>query len=560
MSMLVFVLVTVSAMVAAQSEGSCPLWFRQNSTTGNCYCGDDLGGVIHCNRERETVYLHFCYGMTYNKHTNETVVGQCLYTCESGLVKCGSYNRLPRYSDRINDKMCSPLNRTGQLCGKCSQGYGLPVYSYTVKCVDCSDVNFPRSLFRYLAVAYLPLTAFYIVVVTFKISVTSGRMVAYILICQILTMPTLLQAMTLDDSNHLVLSWVTLWNLDAFRLIMPPFCLHHQMTILHVLALDYVIGVYPLFLILLTYIAVKLYDRYSMMEKLWRPAYRVFTGIRREWDIRGTLIQAFATFFVLSYVKILNVSIDLLTPVYLRNIHGDTIKQTYLYLNGEVLLFGSEHLPYGILAVIMLTVFNLLPMLVLLLYPCQCFQRCLRKFRLNVDFVLPLLDTFQGCYRPNCRYFAGMYLLVRAIFLITLALVKFATAYSLFGFYFLALTLIITLLSPYKQSIHNKLESVFFLFSASGFFISGFYKYLGPAEPQIPGRLIFITIMIPLGAILVLYGVVMLSLNILPRRFFLLLRGCWQWVCSKMKGDGNQDGDEAFLQQLEQEPPQTNNK
>ena len=32
-------------------------------------------------------------------------------------------------------------------------------------------------------------------------------------------------------------------------------------------------------------------------------------------------------------------------------------------------IFGSEHLPYGILAIVMLSVFNILPALLLLLYP-----------------------------------------------------------------------------------------------------------------------------------------------------------------------------------------------
>ena len=90
--------------------------------------------------------------------------------------------------------------------------------------------------------------------------------------------------------------------------------------------------------------------------------------IRQEWDIRGSLVQAFATFLVLSYVKILYVSIDLLTPVYLKTVDGGTLNQTYLFHAGD--LVGSEHLPFGILAVFMLTVFNILPMVLLFLYPC----------------------------------------------------------------------------------------------------------------------------------------------------------------------------------------------
>lgn len=255
-----------------------------------------------------------CYGMTYNQYTNETVVGYCLYTCDRRILRCGIYNKLPQHTYQINAEMCSKLNRTGQLCGSCMEGNGHPVYSYTTKCVPCFEDDFLKSLFKYLAVAFLPLTAFYLLVVIFKISVTSGLMVGYILISQIATMPTVLRVMTFQDANHFVVLWFTLWNLDAFRLIVPPFCLHPKVTILHILGLDYIIGVYPLFLIFLTYIAVKLHARYPIVEKMWRPAYRVFISIKREWDIRGTLLQAFSTFIVLSYVKILNVSVDTCVP------------------------------------------------------------------------------------------------------------------------------------------------------------------------------------------------------------------------------------------------------
>lgn len=46
-----------------------------------------------------------------------------------------------------------------------------------------------------------------------------------------------------------------------------------EMSILHVLVLDYVVGVYPLLLIVLTYTAVLLHDRYLIVVKLWKPLH-----------------------------------------------------------------------------------------------------------------------------------------------------------------------------------------------------------------------------------------------------------------------------------------------
>ena len=96
-----------------------------------------------------------------------------------------------------------------------------------------------------------------------------------------------------------------------------PFCIHPQMNTMQVMALDYLVATYPLFLIFLTYAVVSLHDRYPVVVRLWRPAYRVFLCLRREWNIRGLLVQAFASFLVLSFVKILDVSFDLVRFIYL---------------------------------------------------------------------------------------------------------------------------------------------------------------------------------------------------------------------------------------------------
>ena len=169
-----------------------------------------------------------------------------------------------------------------------------------------------------------------------------------------------------------------IWNLDFFRLLYPPFCLHSHMTTLQVLALDYLIAVYPLILIVITYLFVELHDRsFGLFVWLWRPFHRCFIHFRRNWSIRTSLVDAFATFLLLSYVKLLSVSVDILNPVWLYNNNGDTLSKLYLYYDGTIEYFGQEHIPYTILAIIVLLMFIILPLLLLCLYPCRCFQKCL---------------------------------------------------------------------------------------------------------------------------------------------------------------------------------------
>ena len=538
---LVLLTVMAAIVMTASCSGACPLWFRHNKSTGQCECGDNLGGLVHCDKQTKRVSVLFCYCMTYSEKMDITVVGPCLELCtRRDTPKCRSFNLIKtNKTSSINTEMCGGRHRDGLLCGECREGYAPPVYSYTLKCVNCTDSDFTKNLIQYMAVSFLPLTMIYLVVIIFKVSVTSGNMVAYVFTSQILTAPILLRSITHGDSNHALLSLFTIWNLDPLRLASPPFCLHPNMTILHVLSLDYLIGVYPLFLIVLTYIAVTLHDRYPIVVKIWRPAYRVLRCIRREWNIRGSLIQAFATFLTLSYVKMLTTSFDLLTPVHLKTVEGRTLNQTHLFINGEIAFFGSEHLPYGVLAVVVLAVFNLMPTLLLLLYPSKCFQKCLKRCRLRSDTLHSIMDAFHGCYHRDCRYFAGFYILARSVFLCTSVFIQDSTAFAIFGFYFTGLTILVIAFEPYKAKHHNTIDTTFFLLYATLSFIGSLYVSLAAAEPQIKVQPIFTSIISLMSALFILYGVVSLLQKITPNKLLVWVKDQWKKLNSKGNGDSS---------------------
>ena len=136
----------------------------------------------------------------------------------------------------------------------------------------------------------------------------------------------------------------------------------------------------------------------------------------------NSLIQAFGTFILLSYVKIINTSFDILVPVQLRNVSG-----LYVYYNGSLEYFGHKHLPYAVLAIFMFTIFNPMPLFLLFLYPCRCFQSCLSCCRLNSQVLCTFMDAFQGCYKfepYDCRYWAAFYLFLRIAILVIFALMQ----------------------------------------------------------------------------------------------------------------------------------------
>ena len=117
--------------------------------------------------------------------------------------------------------MCGYANREGQLCGRCKDGFAAPIYSYDMACVRCSEHM--TNWVKYIAAAFLPLTAFLVIVVVFRISVSSSHLNGFVLICQLIAAPPLVQmvasqawSLSSQESVTTFLSLYGFWNLDFF--------------------------------------------------------------------------------------------------------------------------------------------------------------------------------------------------------------------------------------------------------------------------------------------------------------------------------------------------------
>ena len=459
---------------SGDTSTTCPTWFYPRTLSNGsteCECGTDLGETIACNSTSHVVGLLYCYSMTYNNDKSSLVVGASYYGCYNNhLYICshGPRYRLPLNSSSL-DKQCGSFNREGQLCGQCREGFAPLVYSYDMNCTNCT--NPANNWLKYTTAAFLPLTAFFVILIVFRIRATSALLNTFILFSQTATAPVLMRK--LGSTHHRIYSPVGyiffysygIWNLDFFRLLYSPFCLHPSMTTVQTIALDYAIAVYPLVLIATTYLLVELHDHgFRVIIWLWRPFHRCFVRFRREWNIRTSLIDAFATFLLLSYVKFLSVSFDLLVPTHVFNIHGK-LTGLYLFYDGSLEYFGREHLPYGVLALAVLLVFNILPLLLLCVYPCRCFQRCLNRCRLRSQLLHTFMDAFQGHFKDgtngtrDCRWFSALYLAVRLGFLVTLSTVNNSNFWLPIGASITLLLLLLTaILRPYKSPVHNNID------------------------------------------------------------------------------------------------------
>ena len=377
--LILFILKLLSHGWCVESQSPiCPAWMYLDSKTNQCVCGISYQGSVICEQYQSTVaILEDYYCIYYSEEFNTTLIGNCPYAIHGLAPK-----NVTQLKEGIG--LCSHLHRKGPLCGECESGYTLPVYSYDLRCVRCKDYKY--GWIKFIAVAFIPLTILYVFVIMLRISATSPALNEYILVSQIISTPALVRihytyncsdthyfanypSNFLKFSARLFLSVYTIWNLDFFRSFYNPICLHPNLTYQHVLLLDYAVAVYPLFLLLITFILIKLHDNFTIVVWLWRPFHKCLFLFRKQWNIRSYLVNALTTFIVLSYVKILNVSFEFLTPSHVYNMNGQSVSNAYWYYDGRVNRTSNEHLPYLLLDSFMLLIFNVLPLVLLALYP-----------------------------------------------------------------------------------------------------------------------------------------------------------------------------------------------
>ena len=148
-----------------------------------------------------------------------------------------------RFTSELNEEVCGSFNRIGLMYGECIAEHAPSVYSYDLACVECKDYKY--NWLKYIAVAYLPLTAFYILTIVLRVSVNSGPMVMYVTVSQMLSTQIFFNALHHYDMKfHLMISFYSVWNLD-FLCGVCKLCLHPDMSILQTISLDYAVAVYP---------------------------------------------------------------------------------------------------------------------------------------------------------------------------------------------------------------------------------------------------------------------------------------------------------------------------
>ena len=439
-----------------------------------CQCNGILPyGIVKCGKQN-TLSVRNGYCLTFDEKTDTLEAGHCLYNYNThGIL----YTDLPRSKSKLNDFMCgteAELHRTGTLCGKCQDGYHPLAYSYDMTCVQCP--NGKSNWWKFALAAFLPLTIFCIIILFFKINVASSRFQGFVFYSQMISIPAFVRVLMLLGNYHsksdtkaahiAFRSFAALygiWNLDFFRSVKFGICLGTDT--LQTLTLDLIVGVYPLLLMVVTYVLIGLYDRnFKPLVIIWKPFRRLFGLFRENWDLRTSTIDAFVTTLLLTNIKLQSVSFDLLTPVKIYYLH-DTGNWTYsyrLFYDATVPYFGSRHLPYAIIAAVVVIVFAILPVLLLILYPFRCFQKFLNLFPVRWHILHTFVDSFYGSYKDgtqpgtrDCRWFASLFFLSRFCMLCAGAFTESAAYFKTAAMVLAVVALLFVMVQPFKENTHH---------------------------------------------------------------------------------------------------------
>ena len=275
-------------------------------------------------------------------------------------------------------------------------------------------------------------------------------------------------------NREVVVALLTLfgvWNLDFFQLLLPSKCINTFTRFSNVLLLDYVIALYPLLITVFIFVMIELHDRNCRIVVFLSLPLKKIT--RRNWNPKETILNTCITFLLLSYSKLLFVSIRLLIAVPSYNCDSKTTPNSPILLfDPSIRYFHSEHIPYAVLSISIIVVFIILPPTLLCLYPTKMFRNCLRCVGFKRwDILHLIMDIFQGWFKDGTensldyRCFSSLYMLLRLAFAFTIIPTLFGTYHHVWvisGLLHVGVGVMFFTIQPYRRKWMNYTDGLLF--------------------------------------------------------------------------------------------------
>ena len=439
-------------------------------------CLDDY---IHADTLEVTIYAQTFFNVNMNASRTVTVTIQCndfttdngpctIWPCDNTYdIPCNSYHICSyidyescKYSYNCdNDNYCYDKSR-GQYVLNCTSK-GVPLNNlYT--CVECDSYG----LLVFIVIELLPITIMVLLIIIFNIQLTNGSINGVVFYSQIIGV----YFVYFYNDSVLELSEIpcNIFNLD-FTLFMYNYamCISPNTPPLGVISFWYVIGFYPLLLLLLLYVWITLYDKgYKCVVFITRPFHRCMA---RFWSITGiepSFTHSIASIYILCFTQLATTSFQILSFNQTATSTSNDIKFFYDLKQDY---FKGVHGAAGFFAILVLLFLIVLPTLYILLYPFKWFHKLLDRLHLRKQLLISLGDVFTGPYKNGTentydyRFMAGLYLLARII-IFSQFVYGFYSMLSIpisIGCCSLLLAVIVFIFRPFQRNIHNFTE--FFL-------------------------------------------------------------------------------------------------
>ena len=180
--LLVLGAVFTSVLADNNTSDTCPIWHCLHK--GECKCGNNLHWAILCTRGQ--VYIRVNFGLSIWK--NQTVAAPAKYVSYNYSTiphQLRIYVPIPKHlsSNQIELEhfLCSGNKRMGFFCNQCIKKHGPSAFSSM--CYKC-DHSPASALALSLVIKLVPVFTTFILIATFRINITKGPMLGYIIYCQ----------------------------------------------------------------------------------------------------------------------------------------------------------------------------------------------------------------------------------------------------------------------------------------------------------------------------------------------------------------------------------------
>ena len=456
--------------IPQQESINCPPWFFYNPATKQCECFRSVNtdSIVECTEQGALVRFGSC--MTYEEGEG-TFVGRCHSFEISGhnvSERFPGFITLPDNISELNDYMCRPMNRRGLVCSECVEGFGPAVTFYGFSCSNCTDAWYGIPL--YLFIEFVPITIFYLIILVFRVGLTSSPFTAFVLFCQfaVTAVTAVLGPFSLESTPVLyyfsvVITFYGFWNLDFFRVLIPPFCVSPNLEIIHVIFLGYISAFYPLILIGVTWICIELHSRnFKIFVWTWKKLSGCCLKFTKR-ESKSTIIDVFSTFLLLSYTKIIAIFVDTIEPDFIPNMNNLPTRRV-LRADPRIEWLGVGNSPYLVVSLFLFLVLIIPPVVLLLVYPTKAFRslllKCSRGGYLRAALNI-FVEKFYDSYRDgldggrDMRSMASLYFILR-IFVYLISIPEHYLIYN--GLLVGGVTVLVALLQPYKKTYMNVID------------------------------------------------------------------------------------------------------